>query len=138
MVRGMDLLCSSPQQRYLQGLLGLPYAQYAHIPLVVGERDRRLSKRDHDAALDSLLERFKTPEAIIGHIAGITGLALRATPQLPKSCCKHSAWVACGKNSPTSFRFSGDRAWLHGFCGLRKRFVVGRISVKCCMYPMAR
>ena len=83
-VRGMDLLCSSPQQRYLQGLLGLPYAQYAHVPLVVGERDRRLSKRDHDAALDALLERFKTSEAIIGHIAGITGLAPTCDPATPE------------------------------------------------------
>ena len=83
-VRGMDLLCSSPQQRYLQDLLGLPHAQYAHVPLVVGEHDRRLSKRDHDAALDALLERFKTPEALIGHIAGITGLAPTCDPATPE------------------------------------------------------
>ena len=54
------------------------------MPLVVGERDRRLSKRDHDAALDALLERFKTPEAIIGHIAGITGLAPTCDPATPE------------------------------------------------------
>ncbi|MFR4805090.1 MAG: glutamate--tRNA ligase family protein [Eggerthellaceae bacterium] len=73
-VRGVDLLCSTPQQLYLQELLGLPHPAYAHIPLLVAERDRRLSKRDRDAALDALLARFKTPEAVIGHIAGITGL----------------------------------------------------------------
>ncbi len=58
-VRGVDLLCSTPQQMHLQDLLGLPHPVYAHVPLVVAERDRRLSKRDHDAALDALLERFK-------------------------------------------------------------------------------
>ena len=83
-VRGMDLLCSTPQQMYLQDLLGIQHAQYAHVPLMVGEKDRRLSKRDHDAALDVLLERFKTPEAIIGHIAGITGLAPTCDPTTPE------------------------------------------------------
>ena len=56
-VRGVDLLCSTPQQLYLQELLGLPHPAYAHIPLLVAERDRRLSKRDRDAALDALLAR---------------------------------------------------------------------------------
>jgi len=79
-VRGMDLLCSSPQQMYLQDLLGYGRCTYAHVPLIVGERDRRLSKRDRDAALDQLLAVYKTPEAVIGHIAGITGLAKSTDP----------------------------------------------------------
>lgn len=84
-VRGVDLLCSTPQQIYLQELLGLPHARYAHVPLIVGELNRRLSKRDRDAALDELMVRFKTPEAIIGHIAGITGLASSADPITPEA-----------------------------------------------------
>ena len=83
-VRGVDLLCSTPQQMHLQDLLGLPHPVYAHVPLVVAERDRRLSKRDHDAALDALLERFKTPEGVVGHIAGITGLAASCDPATPE------------------------------------------------------
>lgn len=83
-VRGVDLLCSTPQQLYLQELLGLPHPAYAHIPLLVAERDRRLSKRDRDAALDALLARFKTPEAVFGHIAGITGLAPTCDPATPE------------------------------------------------------
>ncbi|TNU90876.1 tRNA glutamyl-Q(34) synthetase GluQRS [Eggerthella lenta] len=83
-VRGVDLLCSTPQQLYLQELLGLPHPAYAHIPLLVAERDRRLSKRDRDAALDALLARFKTSEAVIGHIAGITGLAPTCDPATPE------------------------------------------------------
>lgn len=83
-VRGVDLLCSTPQQLYLQELLGLPHPVYAHIPLLVAERDRRLSKRDRDAALDALLARFKTPAAVIGHIAGLTGLAPTCDPATPE------------------------------------------------------
>ena len=88
-VRGVDLLCSTPQQIYLQNLLSLPHPAYGHIPLLVAERDRRLSKRDRDASLDALLERFGSPEAIIGHIAGITGLAPtadQASPEQLLSC----------------------------------------------------
>lgn len=73
-VRGMDLLCSTPQQMYLQHLLGAPSCAYAHVPLLVGERDRRLSKRDHDAALGELLASLGSYEAVIGHVAYVTGL----------------------------------------------------------------
>ena len=83
-VRGVDLLCSTPQQIYLQNLLSLPHPIYGHIPLLVAERDRRLSKRDHDASLDALLVRFGSPEAIIGHIAGIVGLAPTTEPATPE------------------------------------------------------
>lgn len=87
-VRGVDLLCSTPQQIYLQELLGLPHPTYAHVPLLVGEKDRRLSKRDKDAALDELLVRFGTPRAIVGHIAGITGLAASDEPATPEELLK--------------------------------------------------
>lgn len=83
-VRGVDLLCSTPQQMYLQDLLEYPHAEYAHVPLLVAEEGRRLSKRDHDAALDALLKRFKTPAGIIGHIAGITGIAPTCDPATPE------------------------------------------------------
>ena len=83
-VRGVDLLPSTPQQIYLQGLLGLPRPVYAHVPLFVAERDRRLSKRNRDAALDALMERFGSARAIIGHIAWVVGIVeeeCEATPE---------------------------------------------------------
>ena len=80
-VRGMDLLVSTPQQMFLQDALGLSRAQYAHVPLIVGERDRRLSKRDRDAGIEELLARFKTPEAVIGHIAALGGIIDRDEPR---------------------------------------------------------
>lgn len=83
-VRGMDLLCSTPQQLYLQDLLGLPYPVYAHVPLLVAKKDRRLSKRDHDASLEALLARFGTPEGVIGHIAWLTGISDEDEPATPQ------------------------------------------------------
>lgn len=83
-VRGVDLLCSTPQQMYLQDELGFSHPAYAHVPLLVAEMDRRLSKRDHDAGLDALMARFKTAEGIIGHIAWLTGLQSKDEPATPE------------------------------------------------------
>ena len=87
-VRGVDLLCSTPQQRYLQDLLGLPHPAYAHVPLLVAEQNRRLSKRDRDAALDELLARFGSPRAVIGHIAAVAGLVPEEAPMTPEELLK--------------------------------------------------
>ena len=45
-VRGDDLLSSSPRQAYLAALLGHPPVTYAHVPLVLNAEGKRLAKRD--------------------------------------------------------------------------------------------
>ena len=52
-VRGVDLWHASPQQVYLQGLLGLPTPEYCHLPLAVDHTGRKISKTNH--AQDVLL-----------------------------------------------------------------------------------
>jgi glutamyl-queuosine tRNA(Asp) synthetase len=73
-IRGIDLLNSTPQQAYLQKLLDFQGCSYAHIPLLVAEKDRRLSKRDHDASMDELMKRFGGAQGVLGHIAYVVGL----------------------------------------------------------------
>ena len=53
-VRGDDLLPSSPRQAYLAGLLGYPQPVYAHVPLVLNEQGKRLAKRDGAVTLAEL------------------------------------------------------------------------------------
>ncbi len=72
-VRGMDLLSSSPRQMYLQELFGFSTPTYAHIPMLMAPDGRRLSKRDRDLDMGALRSRLK-PEQLIGILAHAAGL----------------------------------------------------------------
>lgn len=51
-VRGQDLLVSTPRQIYLQGCLNVPTPQYAHLPLLTNEQGQKWSKQTLAPALD--------------------------------------------------------------------------------------
>lgn len=53
-VRGDDLLSSTPRHVHLQRLLGFETPQYAHVPLVMGDDGERLAKRHGAVTLDDL------------------------------------------------------------------------------------
>ena len=53
-VRGDDLLASSPRQAYLAHLLGYPEPTYAHVPLALNAEGKRLAKRDGAVTLAEL------------------------------------------------------------------------------------
>lgn len=91
-VRGRDLLGSTPRQIYLQNLLGLERPRYAHVPLLVAEDGRRLSKRDGDLGMDALRERFGTPEALLGWLAGRCGIAPNTNPRSAEKLAGLFSW----------------------------------------------
>jgi glutamyl-tRNA synthetase len=75
-VRGDDLLDTTPRQLLLQRLLGLSHPSYAHVPLVLGPDGRRLAKR-HGAVTLADLEREHgwEPADALGWMAVSLGLA---------------------------------------------------------------
>lgn len=84
-VRGDDLLPSTPRQAYLASLLDIPVPEYAHVPLVVNKDGVRLAKRDGAVTLADLADGGLPPSAVrnrllesLGLPAGTLEQALRA------------------------------------------------------------
>lgn len=67
-VRGADLLDSTPRQILLQRLLGLPTPRYAHIPLLLDESGRKLAKSAGSAATSA-----QSPQQALAEAARLLG-----------------------------------------------------------------
>ena len=79
-VRGDDLLDTTPRQVWLAGRLGLSVPAYAHVPLVLGPDGRRLAKRHGDVTLGGLRRRGVPATALLGAIAVSLRLARPGSP----------------------------------------------------------
>ena len=99
-VRGRDLLSSTPRQIYLQRLLGLPTPEYYHVPLLVAPDGRRLSKREHDLDMGALRERC-TPEELLGCLAQLSGLRPTAEPVTAGELAAVFSWNFAAKENIT-------------------------------------
>jgi glutamyl-tRNA synthetase len=72
-VRGDDLVPSTPRQLLIYQALGLQPPHFIHVPLVVGPDGRRLAKRHGDTRLISLRQAGVRAEALIGLLAWSCG-----------------------------------------------------------------
>jgi glutamyl-tRNA synthetase len=79
-VRGDDLIPSTPRQLLIYDALGLTPPQFAHAPLVVGTDGRRLAKRHGDTRLSELRRLGVRPQALLGLLAHSCGLIDRIEP----------------------------------------------------------
>ncbi len=71
-VRGRDLLDSTPRQLYLYELLDAAPPEFFHVPLLTAPDGRRLSKRDRDLDFGALRASC-TPEQVVGALAALAG-----------------------------------------------------------------
>ena len=72
-VRGRDILFSTPRQIELFETLGFTPPSFYHIPLLTDSQGRRLAKRDKDLDLTALSQRY-TPQQILGALAFSCGI----------------------------------------------------------------
>jgi glutamyl-tRNA synthetase len=91
-VRGEDLLSSSPRQAYLGSLLGYPTPEYAHVPLVLNGEGKRLAKRDGAVTLSELgVEQTLT---LIARSLGYTSTTLDGMlAEFEPALIPHNPWI---------------------------------------------
>ena len=92
-VRGADLLSSTPRQLLLYELLGWEAPEFFHFPLLLSPDGRRLSKRDGDLGLAALRERY-IPEEIVGKLAYLAGLNPGGGSRTPEELAQGFDWDA--------------------------------------------
>lgn len=96
-VRGCDLLPSTPRQIWLGRELGFVQPAYYHVPLLVAPDGRRLSKRERDLDMEHLRRRY-TPEQLTGRLAFLTGLRPEVSAVAPKELAHGFTWGVIHKN----------------------------------------
>jgi glutamyl-tRNA synthetase len=79
-VRGDDLLASTPGQILLHRLLGLTVPEYVHIPLVLAPDGSRLAKRHGAVTLADLAERGSSPADVCARLAESLGIDTGGRP----------------------------------------------------------
>jgi glutamyl-tRNA synthetase len=77
-VRGADLVASTPRQIWLARTLSLPVPRFTHVALVVASDGQRLEKRTRGTTVRELRSVGFPPEAILGELA--FGLGLTPSP----------------------------------------------------------
>lgn len=97
-VRGDDLIPSTPRQLQLYSALNLQAPTFAHVPLVVGTDGRRLAKRHGDTRLISYRQQGVTPEQIVGYLAWSCGWQSDCSPIVPKELVAKIHWESIPKS----------------------------------------
>lgn len=119
-VRGRDLLLSTPQQLHLyrtlaslsspsnnalssssEGFRVFSEPRFCHHPLLINENGQRLCKRDLSMDLGILQEKHISPREIIGRLAHLAGIIPKPTPTLPQDLLPLFAWQKVSKEDIT-------------------------------------
>jgi glutamyl-tRNA synthetase len=91
-VRGDDLLASTPRQLLLYRALGLPAPTFRHVPLIVGPDGLRLAKRHGDTRIDTFRRQGIRPERLVGLLASWSGLGSAGNDCTPRDLLKRFDW----------------------------------------------
>jgi len=100
-VRGSDLLDSSPRQVFLHRVLGFPPPQFGHVPLLRGENSERLSKRHKALDLETLREQGWQAEEVLGLLGFKAGLIGKNESITAKELISEFDWSKLPKDDIT-------------------------------------
>ena len=100
-VRGRDLLDSTPRQLWLGRTLGFQTPEHAHVPLLLAGDGRRLAKRDRDLELGQLQQLCTAPE-LVGRLAHLAGLIPDYAPITPTQLIPLFAWYKVPREDLTA------------------------------------
>ena len=89
-VRGADLVSSTPRQIWLARELGAAPPRYAHVPVVLSPEGARIEKRTPRATIRALREGGTQAAAIVGVLAHGLGLATTPAPATPAAVARAS------------------------------------------------
>ena len=90
-VRGRDLLTSTPVQLWLYRTLGYAVPAFYHVPMLLSPDGRRLSKREHALELGEVRRRWP-PEKVTGYLAWRCGLIEKWEAVSPAELARHFDW----------------------------------------------
>jgi glutamyl-tRNA synthetase len=68
-IRGVEYLSSTPKYNHLYRAMGWNVPEYIHLPVVMKDKQRKLSKRYGDASFDDFVKKGYLKEALINYIA---------------------------------------------------------------------
>ena len=68
-IRGDDLLPSTPRQVHVYRAIGAEIPRFAHLSMILGPNRQRLSKRDGAASVEQLRDAGYLPEAVVNYLA---------------------------------------------------------------------
>ncbi len=104
-VRGADLLDSTPRHAYLQRVLGIVEPRWTHVPLVVDGGGDRLAKRDGSAGLAAWIAAGGTTHGLIAAIGRSLGVPVGSRASLPELLAEFDPRAV--PMAPTVFRPEG-------------------------------
>ena len=112
-VRGMDLLGSTPRQVWLARALGCEPPSYMHVPLVVAADGSRLEKRTRGVTVHELRKAGISAASVIGELAHGLGLQTTNVPRTPSEVARVSidrevVWRRQPWSVPASLVGTGD------------------------------
>lgn len=96
-VRGSDLLDSTPRQIWMQKQWGFSTPDYYHVPLLYGADGHRLSKRQRDVDLGAIRAKGTQSEEVVGLLAYWAGLLEKPEKVSPRELAVDFRWSSVKK-----------------------------------------